>query len=188
MNLSGPLVLRLAAICFAVVILQFAAVSQLTLFGVAPDVTPLVAMSVGLLCGSVAGAVMGYSLGMLVDLVLLQTLGVSSLLYITIGYFSGRLREVRDPAHGLTPLATGAAASAVAVLGFSVLQFLLGVDGPVSWLLARQIAVTIVVGTLLALPVHLAVRRALLPLLPEDPRRRRRRAYTTGGLSPLSRA
>jgi hypothetical protein len=25
------------------------------------------------------------------------------------------------------------------------------------------------------------------PFLPDDPRRRRRRAYTTGGLSPLSR-
>ena len=32
------------------------------------------------------------------------------------------------------------------------------------------------------------VRRILLPFLPEDPRRRRRRAYTTGGLSPISRA
>jgi hypothetical protein len=32
------------------------------------------------------------------------------------------------------------------------------------------------------------VRRALQGGLPEDPRRRRRRAYTTGGLSPLSRA
>ena len=30
--------------------------------------------------------------------------------------------------------------------------------------------------------------RVLAPLLPDDPRRRRRRAYTTGGLSPLSRA
>jgi hypothetical protein len=28
----------------------------------------------------------------------------------------------------------------------------------------------------------------LTPLLPDDPRRRRRRAYTTGGLSPISRA
>jgi hypothetical protein len=35
--------------------------------------------------------------------------------------------------------------------------------------------------------VHAVMRRALLPFLPEDPRRRRRRAYTTGGLSPLSR-
>ena len=30
------------------------------------------------------------------------------------------------------------------------------------------------------------MRRALLPFLPDDPRRRRRRAYTTGGLSPIS--
>jgi hypothetical protein len=36
--------------------------------------------------------------------------------------------------------------------------------------------------------VYAVVRRVLLPALPEDPRRRRRRAYTTGGLSPLSRA
>jgi hypothetical protein len=45
-----------------------------------------------------------------------------------------------------------------------------------------------VLNTLLALPVFALVRRLLLPFLPEDPRRRRRRAYTTGGLSPISRA
>jgi hypothetical protein len=44
------------------------------------------------------------------------------------------------------------------------------------------------VDTLLALPMWLLVRRVLDPSLPEDPRRRRRRAYTTGGLSPLSRS
>ena len=55
-------------------------------------------------------------------------------------------------------------------------------------LLLRDILLGIVLGTLLALPVHTVVRRALLPFLPDDPRRRRRRAYTTGGLSPLSRA
>ena len=52
----------------------------------------------------------------------------------------------------------------------------------------RQILMTIVLNTLLALPVYAICRRVLLPFLPEDPRRRRRRAYTTGGLSPLSRA
>jgi hypothetical protein len=29
------------------------------------------------------------------------------------------------------------------------------------------------------------VRKVVAPALPDDPRRRRRRAYTTGGLSPL---
>jgi hypothetical protein len=104
-----------------------------------------------------------------------------------VGYGAGRLRELRDPAHGLTPMAVGAAATATATVGFAFLTFLLGIDAPVSLLLVRQILITIVVNTLLAIPVHLLVRRTLAAYLPDDPRRRRRRAYTTGGLSPLSR-
>jgi hypothetical protein len=73
-------------------------------------------------------------------------------------------------------------------VGFALLEFLLGVDAPVSVLLLRQILMTIVLNTLLALPVYAIMRRILLPFLPDDPRRRRRRAYTTGGLSPISRA
>jgi hypothetical protein len=52
----------------------------------------------------------------------------------------------------------------------------------------RQILMTIVINTLLALPVYALCRRVLIQFLPDDPRRRRRCAYTTGGLSPLSRA
>jgi cell shape-determining protein MreD len=116
-----------------------------------------------------------------------QTLGITSLLYIAIGYWSGRLRELRDPAHALVPLAVGAAATAVAQVGMAIIQFLLGVDSPVSFLLAQQIVIVVLVNTLLALPIYSLVKRLLQPVLPEDPRRRRRRAYTTGGLSPLQR-
>jgi len=63
-----------------------------------------------------------------------------------------------------------------------------GVTVPVSLLLVRVTLMTIVLNTLLALPVYAVVHRALVKFLPDDPRRRRRRAYTTGGLSPLSRA
>ena len=69
----------------------------------------------------------------------------------------------------------------------ALIQFLLGVDAPVSWLLLQQLFITILVNTLIALPVYALVRRIIQPALPEDPRRRRRRAYTTGGLSPLQR-
>ena len=68
------------------------------------------------------------------------------------------------------------------------MEFLLGVDAPVSFLLVREILATILLNALIAGVVYAIVRRWLLPALPEDPRRRRRRAYTTGGLSPLSRA
>jgi rod shape-determining protein MreD len=181
------LVIRLVLLGVVTVVIQEAAISQITVFGVSADLTPLVVMSVGLLTGSLAGAVTGFGIGLFVDMALVQTLGVTSLLYITIGYWSGRLRELRDPAHGLIPLAMGAAATAFAGLGMALIQFLLGVDAPVSFLLLQQIIVTVLINTLIALPVYALVRRIIAPVLPQDPRRRRRRAYSTGGLSPLSR-
>ncbi len=179
--------IRLVLLAFVAVVIQESAISQISIFGVSADITPLAVMSVGLLCGSMAGAVFGFGTGLFVDLVLVQTLGVTSLLYITIGYWAGRLHELRDPSHELVPLAAGAAATAFAGLGMAVMQFLLGVDAPVSFLLLQQIVITVLVNTLIALPVYALVRRIVRPALPDDPRRRRRRTYTTGGLSPLQR-
>jgi rod shape-determining protein MreD len=179
--------IRLVLLTLVTVVVQQAAISQVSIFGVSADLTPLVVMSVGLLTGSMLGAVTGFGIGLLVDMVFVQTLGVTSLLYIAIGYWSGRIRELRDPAHGLVPMALGAAATAFAGIGMTLIQFLLGVDAPVSLLLLQQIFITVLVNTLIALPVYAVVRRVLRPALPEDPRRRRRRAYTTGGLSPLQR-
>ena len=186
-NESMQLPLRLVLLAFATVVIQVAGVSQISVFGVSADLTPLVVMSVGLLCGAMLGALTGFGIGLFVDMVLVQTLGVTSLLYIVIGYWCGRLRELRDPSHGLVPLALGAAATAFAGVGMALMQFLLGVDAPVSLLLVQQVFVTVLVNTLLALPVYAVVARIIRPVLPDDPRRRRRRAYTTGGLSPLQR-
>jgi rod shape-determining protein MreD len=183
---SGKLVWRVALLVVLAVVVQEAVVSQVSIFGVNADITPLIVMSIGLLTGSLPGAIVGFFCGLLVDTLLVQTLGVTSLLYIVIGYWTGRLRELRDPSHGLIPLAGGAAATAFAGIGMTIIQFLLGVDSPVSWLLAQQIFITVLVNTIISLPVYALVRRIITPALPDDPRRRRRRAYTTGGLSPLS--
>jgi rod shape-determining protein MreD len=185
---SPQLIGRLALLGLLGGIVQLTTVSQVSVFGVPADLSPLLVASVGFLCGSVAGSVFGFCLGLFVDTVLLQTLGVNSLVFTAVGYGAGRVRELRDPAHTLAPVLVGAAATAIAAVGFSLLQFLLGVEAPVSLDLLRQILMTIVLNTLLALPVYAICRRVLLPYLPDDPRRRRRRAYTTGGLSPLSRA
>ena len=188
MTLSPKAAGRLALLCVLGGIFQLTTVSQVSIFGVPADLSPLLVASVGFLCGSVPGAVFGFCLGLFIDTALLQTLGVNSLVFTGIGYGAGRVRELRDPAHTLAPVVIGAAATAIAAVGFSLLQFLLGVEAPVSLQLLRQILMTIVLNTLLALPVYALCRRVMLAYLPDDPRRRRRRAYTTGGLSPLSRA
>jgi rod shape-determining protein MreD len=178
---------RLALLGLLGGIFQLTTVSQVAIFGVPADLSPLLVASVGFLTGSISGAIFGFSLGLFVDTVLMQTLGVNSLVLTAVGYGAGRVRELRDPAHTLAPVIVGAAATAAATVGFSLLQFLLGVDAPVSFSLLRAILMTVVLNTLLALPVYAVCRRVLLPYMPDDPRRRRRRAYTTGGLSPLSR-
>jgi rod shape-determining protein MreD len=185
---SAPLYARIAALAVILVFFQIGVVSEVPVFGVSADLSPLLVAFVGLLCGSMTGAAVGFGVGLLVDLALFQTLGLTSLIFTLIGYWCGRLRELRDPQGALTPLLLGAAVSAAALIGYSIMEFMLGVDAPVSFELLRQILLGTVVNTIMALPMWLLVRRCLIGALPEDPRRRRRRAYTTGGLSPLSKA
>jgi len=188
-GISSAVLARLAALVVIMAFLQIGVVSEVPVFGVNVDLSPLVVAFVGLLCGSTLGAAAGFAIGLLVDLALVQTLGVTSLIFTLIGYWCGRLRELRDPQATLTPLLVGASAAAASLVGYSLVEFMLGVDAPVSFELLRQIVLGIVVDTVVAVPVWVIVRRALAGALPEDPRRRRRRrAYTTGGLSPLSRS
>ncbi len=184
MSPATHLGLRIAALALVTVLVQIAALSQLSLFGATPDVVPLVVASAGLLAGPIPGALAGFGAGLLVDVALIQTLGVSSLVYVIVGHFAGRLREtVRDPQAFLLPLAAGALGTLAALVAFSVIQFLLGVEAPVSVELLRQIVSTALITTLLALPVHAVVKRVLSPVLPDQTRRRRRQSRP--GLSPL---
>ncbi len=180
------LALRIAIVAVLAVVIQVTIVSQVSIFGVTADVTPLAVMAIGLLAGSMAGAIAGFAIGMMVDVVMFQTVGVTSLLFITVGYWAGRVRELRDPSHGLIPMGLGAIATAFTGIGMAIIEFLLGVDAPVSWLLIQQIVLQVLVNCLIALPVYEVVRRILYRALPRDPRARRRRAYTTS-LSPLHR-
>ena len=179
---------RIALLVLIAVFIQTGVLSELPIFGVRVDITPLVVVFVGYLCGSTTGAVTGFAVGLLVDITLLQTLGLTSLIFTLIGYAGGRLREMRDPQATLMPLLLGGLAAFASLVGYSLMEFLLGVDAPVSFELLRQIVLGTVVDTILAAPVWALTRRIIEPGLPDDPRRRRRRAYTTGGLSPLSRA
>ncbi|MDX6702363.1 MAG: hypothetical protein QOF26_2589, partial [Baekduia sp.] len=133
-------------------------------------------------------AIFGFGVGLFLDAALVQTMGLSSLVFVVAGYWAGRLRELRDPQAAVVPMVVGATATAFTSVGFGLMNFLLGIDAPVSFLLLREILATIVLNALIAPPVFALVRRWLAPGLPDDPRRRRRRTYTTGGLSPLSRA
>ena len=164
------------------------------MFGAIADLSPLVVMAVGLLCGSVAGASLGFAIGLMIDAALLQTMGLSLAGAVAVGYWAGRLRELRDPQGALAPLALGAGAAAIATIGYGIGQFLLGVDAPVSWLLVSRRCRRSSSTPCIALPVYALVRRWLAagaargPAPPPAPRLHDRRPVAAAeGLSPWAR-
>lgn len=175
--------MRTSGLVVGTVIFQLTVATQFRLFGVVPDITPVLVVMIGLLAGSTGGAAAGFVAGFMIDLILLQTMGVSSLLLTIGGYAAGRLRELRDPVHPLTNPAVGAVAGVYFALGFAIMQFSLGLPAPSLWPLLWQTLWSAVFAALLAAPVFRLARWALMPGLGrDDPMIRRRRAV----LAPTS--
>jgi rod shape-determining protein MreD len=168
-------VIRLVFVGLFCGILQLTTISQIELFGSTADLSPLLVGVVGLLGGPIAGAAFGFSLGLFMDIALLQTLGVSSLVLSLVGYAAGGWKILRDPQGVPVVMVIGALCTAGAILGFAVIQFLLGVEPPFSWQFIGQVVVTIILNTLLAYPVCRLVSRIMRRYLPDDSRRSRRR-------------
>jgi rod shape-determining protein MreD len=176
---------RIVVFGLVIGIVQVTFVSQFPVAGGTADLSVLATLSIGLLCGGLAGAAFGFGLGLFLDVSLLQTLGVTSLILVFIGWFAGRLRDgVADTENSLVPLLAGAAATVTMSVSYSIIQFLLDVSAPVSGALLRQLLATLILNTLLALPVYAIARRWLSRSLPQQPRGRRRQA-SAAALSPL---
>jgi rod shape-determining protein MreD len=186
MIVTRRITLRIALIILAAVILQVSFFSYLSVLGAAPNLIPVAVVSLGLLGGGVVGAMCGFVAGFLLDSLLLQTLGVSSLVLLSIGYLAGRYREGVEITGWLIPPLLAGAFTLLAAAGFAAVQLMLGVDAAVSVAFVREIAVQGLLAVLLALAVYPLVRRILAPalidyapsrrlLIPGLRRRRRRR-------------
>ena len=167
--------LRLAAIVLVAVLLQVSFLSYLSILGATPDVLPVVIAVLGLLGGAVTGAVAGFATGLLVDSLLLQTLGVSSLVLLSVGYLAGRYREQFEIDSRMAPALLAGGLTLLATAGFVGLQLMLGVEAAVSLLVVREILIKALLGFLMAFPLYPLLRLALRPalVLEEPPTRRR---------------
>ena len=87
------------------------------------------------------GAVCGFAAGLLIDSLLLQTLGVSSLVLLSIGYLAGRYREGFEIRNGIVPALLAGGFTLLGATGFAAIELMLGVDAPVSLLVVREILV-----------------------------------------------
>jgi rod shape-determining protein MreD len=185
MILSVGAFVRVGALLLLAVVLQVSALSQLTVFDGHADLVVLTVAAIAYYAGSLTGCAAGFTAGLLVDLLTGATMGASSLVLTAIGYGVGRFREVRDPSHGLMPLAVGTLATASWVVAFAAVSLMLDIGARVSPLVIRDMILTVLLNALLTLPICTGCRRLLRPALAVDPlelRRRRRPPRETGPL------
>ena len=153
--------LRASALVFVAALLQAGLFSSLFVFGGAPDLLLVVVISIGLLRGSVAGAVSGFAGGLVVDLLTLDTLGVTSLVLTLAGFWAGRYGETTGRGRRLAVLLAVAVITVLAsVFGF-VLRYMLGEEVVARQALVTALVPALVLNLMLALPVYALVRRVL---------------------------
>ena len=115
-----------AALVFAAVLFQATVFASFDVLGGTPDVLLLVLLGIALLRGSVTGAVAGFAGGLLLDVVTLDTLGLTALILALTGYWAGRYGETtgRDRIHA--PIVSILVATILVALAGFFLHFLLG--------------------------------------------------------------
>jgi rod shape-determining protein MreD len=172
---------RIVAIVVLGVLLQLSFFSRVALFHTSPDILPALVVSLGLLGGTMTGVVTGFSIGLLLDCLLIQPLGASSLVLLSAGYLAGLFRERFEIHSALVPPLLCMGLTLFAELGFGAVQLMLGIDAPVSGLVVRDMLIKSIFAFFLGWPIYLGVRRALRPALVEDPTVRRRKQPTVLG-------
>src|SRR5215213_244923 len=158
----------IAGVVFAAAILQAALFSSIYILGGTADVLLLALIGLALARGSVAGALAGFFGGALLDVMTLDTLGVSALLYALAGYWTGRYGETtgRDRSHAAL-LAVLVVTILVAAAGFA-LHFLLGDDVSLRRALFETLVPGIALNLLVAAPVFAVCRAVLRRVSPSD--------------------
>lgn len=176
MILTGNMVVRIVCALVLAVILQLSFFSLVALFHVSPDILPALVVCFGLLGGTMSGAVAGFSVGLLLDCLLVAPLGGDSLVLLAVGFAAGAYRERFVFPTRAMPALCCAAATLLAELGFGAVQAMLGIDATVdSALVAKDLLLKSAFAFLLGWPLYLGLRRLLRPALVEEPRSRRRR-------------
>ena len=130
----------------AIVVLARAAAALLLLAGRAastPAPTSCPRWSSRWACSAAAwpGAVSGFSVGLLIDCLLVEALGATSLVLLSVGYLAGLYRERFDVTNSLVPPLLCMGLTLLAELSFGAVQLMLGVDAPISTLVIRDMVI-----------------------------------------------
>jgi len=167
MNMTSPL--RASTLVFVAALFQAVVFSSMFVFGGTADVLLVVVVALGLLRGSIAGALFGFAGGLVVDLVTLDTLGMTSLVLTLAGFWAGRYGETTGRGRNAAPLtAVGVITVLAGVFGLG-LHYMLGEQVVARHALVTALIPAVFLNLALAVPVHRLLRRVVGERLALEP-------------------
>ena len=159
---------KAAGLVFVAAILQASVFSSVTILNGTPDLLLVTIICVALLRGPIIGAAAGFWGGLLLDVANLATLGVTSLLLLVAGYWTGRYGETtgRDRAHA--PFLSVAVITFLYALGSLAFHFVLGEPAPARTVLWATLLQGIALNLILGGAVFSLCRSLLRRASPDD--------------------
>jgi rod shape-determining protein MreD len=152
---------KVGVLVFVAAVLQTAVFSGVVVLGGTPDVLLVTLVAVALLRGPLVGAFAGFLGGLVVDVAMLETLGMTSLLLTLVGYWTGRYGEQVGVERRYVPYVSVAAMTFLYLVGLLVVRFLLAEPAPVQTVLLETLFQSLVLNVLLMWPVFHLVQRLL---------------------------
>lgn len=159
-------VARTSLVLFFALVVQHTLLDNVRVDGAHPEVMLMVAAAAGYVGGPERGAFVGFFTGLVADLLLPTTFGLSALVGCLVGFVTGA--STSGLVRGSRSLAIVALTTAevTGLVGFAVLGGVLGLQGAVTGALAPALVVATPGAAVLAVPVLALVRWAVPPPLP----------------------
>ena len=153
--------LKIGVLIFFAAVLQSSVFSSASVLGGTPDVLLVTLVAVALLRGATTGAVAGFFGGLVIDIALLGTLGMTSLLLTLAGYWSGRYGENSASTRRYAPYLAVGVMTVLYLVGALALRFMLAEPAPAREVLVDTLLQSVTLNLLLTWPIFALVRRLL---------------------------
>jgi len=154
---------RSTLVIVVALVVQHALLDGVRVGGAHPDVMLLLPIAAGYAAGPERGAVFGFVAGLVADLFLPTTYGLSALVGSLLGFGTGLATQGLVRSSWWLPPVVAAAATAAGLGGYAILGAVLGDPGMVRSYLAPALVVATPAAAVLALPVVRFVSWALPP-------------------------
>lgn len=157
---------RSTIVIFVALAVQFTLLDSVRVAGAHPDMMLLLPICAGYIAGPERGAAFGFASGLVTDLFLPTTFGLSALVGCLLGYGVGLLTTGLVRTSWWLPPIVAAAATAAGMVAYAILGALLGERQDLTAFLTPALVVATPAAAILAIPVLRFVAWAVPPPAP----------------------